>query len=99
MIKILKARLFQVAVLWNPHTSTFETSTVPKGPRRDEMINDREFAPIWLSAARSYINMKDPPLCAEDAVEYNVETTEDNGVTDVCEYISAFQRSSYFIRS
>lgn len=70
----------QVAVLWNPATRLLEASTIPRGGRAGEMIYQRKLAPAWAAAAAGYLDLSTPPLCAEDAVEFNVETAENNGI-------------------
>lgn len=74
--------------MYNPMTSIFEASTVPKGPRRTVMVAERQMAPLWNTAAAGYINSINPALCAEDAVEFNFETEQKNRLKkgdDSCE--------------
>ena len=78
--------LWQVAVLYNAATRLLEASTTPRPGRSSQMIYQRKDAPAWAAAAKGYIDKNPTPLCAEDAVEFNVETSENNGIVDnVCE--------------
>lgn len=68
-------------MIFNPVTSNFDASTVPKGPRRAQMILERTNAPLWLASASSFINKVIPALCAEDGAAFNLETSVSNGIT------------------
>lgn len=67
--------------MWNPVSSSFEASSVPRGPRKRFMFNERKIAaPAWNDAVSSFIDHDPGLLCAEDAVEFNVESSEGSGV-------------------
>lgn len=51
------------------------------------MLLERHKAPAWRAAASAYMGENQGIYCAEDAVQFNVETGVNNGIVDNrCEY-------------
>lgn len=62
----------------------FTASTPPRGPRHNFQIDFRDKAPAWYAVVdeqNSRINRVIPILCAEDAVQFNYETSIGAGVS------------------
>ena len=68
-----------VAAYWDPVTNMIYASTIPRGPRKDFMINQSKSngaAPLWYNQMKSLISLKPAPIHAEDGVFFNWETSK-----------------------
>lgn len=68
-----------VAAYWDPVTNTFYASSIPRGGRKDFMVNQSRSngaAPLWYNQVRSLINLNPAPLDAEDGAFFNWETAK-----------------------